>query len=94
MVVTICWATSDREICDMQLPHGLFIFQYGANVQAVDHEGHNALWFARSAGSVECVELLHNQGCPDNPSLPRQRGSLAGSTGGNDVFDRLPASII
>lgn len=72
----------------------VFLLQYGANVSAVDHEGHNALWFARSAGSVECVELLHNQGCPDNPSLPRQRGSLASSTGGNDDFDRLPASII
>ena len=81
--------------CVMQPPFHRcpLLFQYGANVSAVDHEGHNALWFARSAGSMECVELLRNQGCPDTPSLPRQRGSVA-STGGNDVFDKLPASII
>ena len=39
----------------------------------VDHEGRNALWYARSSGSQECVELLRNQGCPENPTLPRRR---------------------
>ncbi|KAL3836901.1 hypothetical protein ACJMK2_022307, partial [Sinanodonta woodiana] len=46
---------------------------YGANVKVVDHEGRNALWYARSSSSSECVELLVNNGCPEHPTLPRRR---------------------
>ncbi|KAK3105706.1 hypothetical protein FSP39_003889 [Pinctada imbricata] len=66
---------------------------YSANVKVVDHEGRNALWYARSSGSVECVELLINNGCPEHPTLPRRRGSSA-QPGKNDVFEKLPASVI
>jgi len=76
---------------------------YGANVKMVDHEGRNALWYARSSGSPECVELLRGQGCPENPTLPRRRatsqpvgpGQTQGQPqDGNDVFEKLPASVI
>ncbi|XP_059140274.1 centaurin-gamma-1A-like isoform X2 [Physella acuta] len=65
---------------------------YNANVKVVDHEGRNALWYARSSGSSECTELLTNNGCPEYPTLPRRRGSV--QQGKNDVFDKLPASVI
>ncbi|KAL4228483.1 Arf-GAP with GTPase [Mactra antiquata] len=67
-----------------------------ANVKVVDHEGRNALWYAKSSGSQECVDLLMNSGCPQNPTLPRRRGSSQQSTdsGKNDVFEKLPASVI
>nr|XP_022294873.1 centaurin-gamma-1A-like isoform X27 [Crassostrea virginica] len=66
---------------------------YNANVKVVDHEGRNALWYAKSSGSTECVELLMNNGCPEHPTLPRRRGSSA-QAGKNDVFEKLPASVI
>ncbi|XP_025080568.1 arf-GAP with GTPase, ANK repeat and PH domain-containing protein 1-like isoform X4 [Pomacea canaliculata] len=65
---------------------------YNANVKVMDHEGRNALWYARTSGSAECTDLLSNAGCPDHPTLPRRRGSLQPSK--NDVFDKLPASVI
>lgn len=71
-------------------------FQQNANVKVVDHEGRNALWYAKSSGSQECVDLLMNSGCPQNPTLPRRRGSSqqSGDSGKNDVFEKLPASVI
>ncbi|KAK3586293.1 hypothetical protein CHS0354_035694 [Potamilus streckersoni] len=65
---------------------------YGANVKVVDHEGRNALWYARSSNSSECPELLVNNGCPEHSTLPRRRGSV--QPGKNDVFEKLPASVI
>ncbi|XP_053408109.1 arf-GAP with GTPase, ANK repeat and PH domain-containing protein 1-like isoform X13 [Mercenaria mercenaria] len=68
-----------------------------ANVKVVDHEGRNALWYAKSSGSQECVDLLMNSGCPEHPTLPRRRGSShqsGGSGGKTDVFEKLPASVI
>ncbi|KAL8616474.1 hypothetical protein ACOMHN_041077 [Nucella lapillus] len=65
---------------------------YCANVKVVDHEGRNALWYARTSGSVECTDMLSSAGCPDTATLPRRRGSL--QTTKNDVFDKLPASVI
>ncbi|CAC5395626.1 AGAP [Mytilus coruscus] len=65
---------------------------YSANVKVVDHEGRNALWYAKSSGSSECVELLTTNGCPENPTLPRRRTSV--QAGKNDVFEKLPASVI
>ena len=54
----------------------VFLFtQYGADVRALDHEGRNALWYAKSSRSNECVELLKCQGCPENPTIPRRRTS-------------------
>ncbi|KAK2145956.1 hypothetical protein LSH36_644g01080 [Paralvinella palmiformis] len=80
---------------------------YGANVKIVDHEGRNALFYARSSTSPECVELLKGQGCPENPTLPRRRGSSQPNhpqqqqqsqqqlqPQNSDVFEKLPASII
>lgn len=69
---------------------------YGANVQLIDHEGHNALFYARGSSSVECAELLRGQGCQENPTLPRRRISNppSNSTGSNEMFDKLPASVI
>ena len=52
-----------------------FCLQYGADVRALDHEGRNALWYAKSSRSNECVELLKGQGCPENPTIPRRRTS-------------------
>jgi len=66
---------------------------YNANVKVVDHEGRNALWYARSSGSMECTELLTTSGCPENSTMPRRRGSVQ-QTGKTDVFDKLPASVI
>lgn len=66
--------------------------QYNANVNVVDHENRNALWYARSSGSSECTELLTANGCVEHPTLPRRRGST--QPGKNDVFDKLPASVI
>lgn len=63
----------------------------------MDHEGRNALWYAKSSGSQECVDLLMNSGCPEHPTLPRRRGSShqsGGSGGKTDVFEKLPASVI
>ena len=74
--------------------------QYGANAKAVDHEGHNALYYARGANAVDCVELLRTQGCSENPTLPRRRisnpppGGSGGSSGSGEIFDKLPASVI
>lgn len=65
---------------------------YNANVKVLDHEGRNALWYARGSGSPECVDLLVTNGCPEHPTLPRRRGSV--QPGKNDMFDKLPASVI
>ncbi|ESO86841.1 hypothetical protein LOTGIDRAFT_128465, partial [Lottia gigantea] len=65
---------------------------YNANVKVVDHEGRNALWYARSSGSGDCMDLLANNGCPEHPTLPRRRGSVQPNK--SDVFDKLPASVI
>ena len=76
------------------------LLQYGANAKAVDHEGHNALYYARGANAVDCVELLRTQGCSENPTLPRRRisnpppGGSGGSSGSGEIFDKLPASVI
>lgn len=68
-----------------------WIVQYGANVRLFDHEGHNCLYYARSAGSNDCVEILLANGCPDNPTLPRRRKPDAASS---DAFNKLPSSNI
>jgi len=96
----------DQSIVSLLL---VFVVQYGANSKAIDHEGHSAVYYARGAGAMECVELLRSQGCPENPTLPRRRISNpppANSTGGgsgrsgnsgpetDEIFERLPASVI
>lgn len=63
-------------------------------MQLIDHEGHNALFYARGSGSVECVDILR---CQENPTLPRRRISnppSGASSGTNEVFGQLPASVI
>ncbi len=51
------------------------VFQYGADVRALDHDGRNALWYARSSRSGDCVELLRAQGCPDTGPPPPPPGA-------------------
>ncbi|XP_064618428.1 arf-GAP with GTPase, ANK repeat and PH domain-containing protein 1-like isoform X6 [Liolophura sinensis] len=67
---------------------------YSANVKVLDHEGRNALWYAKSSGATDCMDMLVNHGCPENPTLPRRRGSSQPAPGKNDVFEKLPASVI
>ncbi|ELT98958.1 hypothetical protein CAPTEDRAFT_219196 [Capitella teleta] len=77
--------------------HVQLLLWYGANVRMVDHEGRNALWYARSSGSQECVDLLRAQGCSDNPTLPRRRPQApppGGNNGNGNEFEKLPASVI
>lgn len=80
---------------DGTLLHNIFwLFQYSANVKVLDHEGRNALWYAKSSGATDCMDMLVNHGCPENPTLPRRRGSSQPAPGKNDVFEKLPASVI
>ncbi|XP_076437386.1 centaurin-gamma-1A-like isoform X2 [Babylonia areolata] len=65
---------------------------YGASVKVVDHEGRNALWYAKTSGSVECSDLLTSAGCADLGMLPQQRGHQRHSK--NDMYGKLPASVI
>ena len=87
VIVMLCMRMFLQLICSIW-------FQYNANVKVVDHEGRNALWYAKSSGSQECVDLLTNNGCPENPTLPRRRGSSHQQSGKSDVFEKLPASVI
>ncbi|XP_064644118.1 arf-GAP with GTPase, ANK repeat and PH domain-containing protein 3-like isoform X7 [Lineus longissimus] len=48
---------------------------YNADVKVVDHDGRNALYYARTSEVPECIELLKNSGCPECPTLPRRRNS-------------------
>ncbi|KAL8608051.1 hypothetical protein ACOMHN_023867 [Nucella lapillus] len=65
---------------------------YSANVKVVDHEGRNALWYAKTSGSLECSDLLNSAGCPDLGTAPQQRGHQRHSK--NDMYGKLPASVI
>ncbi|XP_074653426.1 arf-GAP with GTPase, ANK repeat and PH domain-containing protein 1-like [Tubulanus polymorphus] len=82
---------------------------YNANVKVVDKDGRNALYYARTSKVPECVSLLQNNGCPENPTLPRRRSSQhqyqqgpvpvqppVPPSGGNkkDSFESLPSSVI
>lgn len=47
------------------------MLQNGADVNAVDHEGFNASYYAQVAKSPECVQLLESAGCVVHPVLRR-----------------------
>lgn len=46
---------------------------HGANPSLIDHEGYNALFYARSAGSIACADLLRVGGGTEGPTLPRRK---------------------
>ncbi|KAM9321481.1 arf-GAP with GTPase, ANK repeat and PH domain-containing protein 2 [Gastrophryne carolinensis] len=41
---------------------------YGIDVKSKDLNSHTALFYARKAGSQECVDILLQHGCPNEPS--------------------------
>ncbi|XP_026533166.1 arf-GAP with GTPase, ANK repeat and PH domain-containing protein 2 [Notechis scutatus] len=57
---------------------------YGADVKAHDAVGHTALFYARRAGSQECIDILMQHGCPNEgystiatPGLRRKSSSAS-----------------
>lgn len=87
-----CWFRSIREwkqkkthswICSVA--NSLFLFlQYNASVKICDAEGRSSLFYARTAGDKEVVELLLQNGCPDSgvvvPPLTPHTPALTHST--------------
>ncbi|CAG2109668.1 unnamed protein product [Medioppia subpectinata] len=76
---------------------------HNANVSAIDSDGKTALFYAKTSGHKEVVDLLMHNGCSEmnannsGSALPKRRGSLTSLTAKSttcEVFDKLPASII
>jgi Arf-GAP/GTPase/ANK repeat/PH domain-containing protein 1/3 len=56
-------AASQSSLVILQL-----LIWYGADVEATDNQGRNALAYARNSNSNECCQLLTHNGCKDIPS--------------------------
>jgi len=52
--------------------------QYGCDVRHRDVQGHTALVLARSAGCQECVDILLQYGCPNEPASSLSVGKTVG----------------
>jgi ankyrin repeat protein len=59
----------------------LFLIEKGADLSAVDKDGHNALSRAKEQGKVEIIALLQKLGAPDRASFPD--GALAPTQAAN-----------
>ncbi|XP_063283788.1 arf-GAP with GTPase, ANK repeat and PH domain-containing protein 2 isoform X1 [Pelobates fuscus] len=54
-----------------EIPHVVItqlLIWYGIDVKSRDSNGHTALFFAKKSGSQECVDILLQHGCPNEPS--------------------------
>ncbi|XP_013909945.1 PREDICTED: arf-GAP with GTPase, ANK repeat and PH domain-containing protein 2-like [Thamnophis sirtalis] len=77
-------ANCHRPIWDLRIILALRSEDYGADVKAHDAVGHTALFYARRAGSQECIDILMQHGCPNEgystiatPGLRRKSSSAS-----------------
>ena len=73
-----------------------FFPQYNANVKVCDVDGRTCLYYARSTGDKEIVELLVQNGCPDTPTLTHANNAANLANQGSGVLatpNILPSTL-
>ena len=55
----------------------LLHLQYFADVKKLDTLGRSALWYAKSAGSKECADILRHNNCNDLGTMVPQGGDIS-----------------